>query len=77
MPIAVPTQEETLHWIALQMVPGLGTISSLKLLKTLKSPQEIFRASASEFEALGSVRPRPAMSPAGVHSMTLSINSRS
>jgi DNA processing protein len=53
MPIAVPTQEETLYWIALQMVPGFGTISSLKLLKTLKSPQEIFRASASELEALG------------------------
>ena len=53
MPTTVPTQEETLHWIALHMVPGLGTISSLKLLKALKSPQQIFRSSASELEALG------------------------
>lgn len=47
------TPEETLHWIALQMVPGLGTLSSLKLLKALKSAQQVFRASPSELEALG------------------------
>ena len=47
------TPEETLHWLALRMVPGLGTIGTLKLLGKLKSPQAIFRASASELEAAG------------------------
>ena len=34
-------------------MPGLGAISSLRLIQSLKSPQAIFRASASELEALG------------------------
>ncbi len=53
MPISVLTQEELLHWLALRMVPGLGTVSSLRLLEKLKSPQTIFRCSASELEAAG------------------------
>ncbi len=53
MPSAVASQEETLHWLALRLIPGLGTLGSLKLLAALKSPQAIFRASASELEALG------------------------
>jgi DNA processing protein len=51
--MSVRAPEETLHWIALQMVPGLGTISSLKLLKALKSPENVLRSSTSELEALG------------------------
>ncbi|HEY7212406.1 MAG TPA: DNA-processing protein DprA [Bryobacteraceae bacterium] len=47
------TAEEILHWLALRMVPGLGTLGTLKLLKKLESPQAIFRASASELEAAG------------------------
>jgi DNA processing protein len=35
------------------MVPGLGTLGTLRLLEKLKSPQAIFRASASELEAAG------------------------
>src|SRR3954447_203172 len=35
------------------MVPGLGTLGTLKLLGKLKSPQAIFRASATELEAAG------------------------
>lgn len=35
------------------MVPGLGTLGTLRLLDRLKSPQAIFRASASELEAAG------------------------
>lgn len=35
------------------MVPGLGTLGTVKLLGRLKSPQAIFRASASELEAAG------------------------
>ncbi len=47
------TPEETLHWLALRMVPGLGTLGTLKLLAKLQTPQAIFRASASELEAAG------------------------
>ncbi len=45
--------EEVLHWLALRMVPGLGTVGTLKLLRKLKSPQAIFRSSATELEAAG------------------------
>ena len=50
---AIVSQEEVLHWLALRLVPGLGTVGSLKLLEKLKSPQAIFRASASELEGAG------------------------
>ena len=53
MASAVITQEETLHWLALRMVPGLGPIGGLRLLEKLRSPQAIFRASATELEAVG------------------------
>ena len=53
MATAVISQEEVLHWLALRLVPGLGTVGSLKLLEKLKSPQAIFRASASELEGAG------------------------
>ncbi len=42
-----------MHWLALRLVPGLGTVGSLKLLEKLKSPQAIFRATASELEGAG------------------------
>lgn len=35
------------------MLPGVGTLGTLRLLDKLKSPQAIFRASASELEAAG------------------------
>jgi DNA processing protein len=35
------------------MVPGLGTVSTVKLLAKLKSPAAIFRASVSELEGAG------------------------
>jgi len=35
------------------MVPGLGTLSTLRLLEKFKSPQTIFRSSASELEGAG------------------------
>jgi DNA processing protein len=50
---AVLTQDETLHWLALRMVSGLGTVGTLRVLEKLRSPQAIFRASASELEAAG------------------------
>lgn len=53
MPRHSLSQEEILHWLALRMVPGLGTLGTLKLLRRLQSPQAIFRASASELQAAG------------------------
>src|SRR5579863_6941156 len=45
--------EDELHWLALRMVPGLGTRRIGLLLERLRTPQAIFRASASELEAVG------------------------
>lgn len=53
MATAVLSPEETLHWLALRMLPGLGTITALRLLEKLKSPQAIFQSSLSELEGLG------------------------
>ena len=53
MATAVLSHEETLHWLALRMLPGLGTLSAVRLLEKLKSPEAIFRSPASELEALG------------------------
>jgi DNA processing protein len=50
---ATVTAEEELHWLALRMVPGLGTRRIGLLLERLRTPQAIFRASASELEASG------------------------
>jgi DNA processing protein len=50
---AVVSREEVLHWLALLMAPGVGTVGLLRLLDKLKSPEAIFRASASELEATG------------------------
>ncbi len=47
------TKEEQLHWLALRMVPGLGTRKSGQLIATFKTPQAIFRASRTELEAAG------------------------
>ena len=44
------SQDEELHWLALRMVPGLGTRGAYNLIEKFKSPQAIFRASASELE---------------------------
>ena len=55
MPAALPaiTKEEELHWLALRLVPGLGTCKAGKLIEQLRSPQSIFRASRSDLEATG------------------------
>ena len=50
---AALTNEEELYWLALRMVPGLGTRRIGLLLDRLRTPQAIFRASASELEAAG------------------------
>jgi DNA processing protein len=49
----VLSQEEELHWLALKLVPGLGTRISKKLLDRFRSPEAIFRASRTELEGAG------------------------
>ena len=54
MPLTIPlTPEEELYWLALRLVPGLGTRRSATLLERFRTPQAIFRASHSELEAAG------------------------
>ena len=47
------TQEEELHWLAIRMVPGLGTRTAGKLIEVFRTPETVFRASRSELEAAG------------------------
>jgi DNA processing protein len=47
------TPEEELHWLALKMVPGLGTRTAVKLIERFRSPHAVLRASRSELEAGG------------------------
>jgi DNA processing protein len=47
------TREEELYWLALKLVPGLGTRTSARLLERFRGPQAIFRASRTELEAAG------------------------
>jgi len=47
------TQDEELHWLALKLVPGLGTRRSVQLIEHYRTPQAVFRASPSELEAAG------------------------
>jgi DNA processing protein len=49
----VLSREEELHWLALKLIPGLGTRNSAKLLERFRTPQAIFRASRTELEAAG------------------------
>jgi DNA processing protein len=52
-PPATLSSEEELHWLALKMVPGLGTKRTLTLIDTFRSAEAIFRASRSELEDAG------------------------
>ncbi|OFW02131.1 MAG: DNA protecting protein DprA [Acidobacteria bacterium RIFCSPLOWO2_12_FULL_59_11] len=44
--------EEELHWLALRLVPGLGNRLAKRLVDTLGSATDVFRASSSELESL-------------------------
>jgi DNA processing protein len=46
-------REEELHWLALTLIPGLGTRMAGKLLDRFRTPQAVFRASRSELEGAG------------------------
>src|SRR6059036_2903153 len=47
------SQEAQLHWLALHLVPGLGTGNAVKLIRKLGAPQAVFHASVSELESCG------------------------
>src|SRR5579871_2000950 len=53
MPTSSLSQEEERHWLALLLVPSLGTRTAAKLLKRFNTPQGIFRASRTELESEG------------------------
>src|SRR5580704_16753875 len=53
MPSSVLSREEELYWLALKLVPGLGTRTSVKLLDRFRTPQAIFRTSRTELEGAG------------------------
>jgi len=46
-------REEELHWLALTLIPGLGTRNAGKLISRFRSPEAIFRASRTELEGAG------------------------
>lgn len=47
------SKEEELHWLALRLVPGLGTRKAGQVLRQFRTPQAVFRASRAELEASG------------------------
>src|SRR5438105_2952386 len=47
------SQDEELHWLALRMVPGLGTRKAGKLIQRFRTAQAVLRASPTELEAAG------------------------
>jgi DNA processing protein len=47
------SQDEELHWLALRMVPGLGTRKAGKLIERFRTAQAVVRASPTELEAAG------------------------
>jgi DNA processing protein len=51
--LAPLTDEEELYWLALRLVPGLGTRRCVTLLERFRTAPAIFRASPSELEGAG------------------------
>ncbi len=47
------SKEEELHWLALKLVPGLGTRRAFQIIERFRSPMAVFRASKSELQAQG------------------------
>src|SRR5580658_6369995 len=53
MPSEALTSDDELHWLALRMVPGLGTRRLGQVIDLWGTPQAIFRASKAELEDAG------------------------
>jgi DNA processing protein len=47
------SEEDELHWLALRLVPGLGSRAAGKLLERFRTPRAIFGASRTELECAG------------------------
>ncbi len=50
---SVFSKDDELHWLALRLVPGLGTRKAGQMLAQFRTPQAIFRASRSDLESYG------------------------
>jgi DNA processing protein len=50
---SVAGREEELHWLALKLIPGLGTRIAGRLIQQFRTPMAVFRASRTELEAAG------------------------
>jgi DNA processing protein len=50
---SVAGREEELHWLALKLIPGLGTRIAGKLITKFRTPMAVFRASRTELEGAG------------------------
>jgi len=48
-----PTAEEELHWLAIGLVPGLGTRKAAQLIERYRTPETVFRMSSAELEGFG------------------------
>jgi DNA processing protein len=53
MPVQTTSREEELHWLALTLIPGLGTRTAGKLIHRFRTPQAVFSASRTELEGAG------------------------
>ena len=53
MPVQTTSREEELHWLALTLIPGLGTRTAGKLIQRFRTPQAVFSASRTELEGAG------------------------
>ncbi len=51
--IASLAPEQELHWLALELVPGLGPRKAVQLLEKFRSIESVFRASRQELETCG------------------------
>jgi DNA processing protein len=50
---SIAGREEELHWLALKLIPGLGTRIAGKLIERFRTPMAVFRASRTELEGAG------------------------
>ena len=53
MATASSSQQTELYWLALHLIPGLGTRNALKLVRSFGNPQAVFHASLTELKACG------------------------
>jgi DNA processing protein len=53
VPASTLSKEDELHWIALRLIPGLGSRKTGQLVAQFRTPQAIFHASRADLEASG------------------------